>query len=71
MASCCGKVITAQEEERKRLARELHDERCQKLAALGAFGSTRRSAAGSPQVWRDRLGDARALATQTLATCTA
>jgi signal transduction histidine kinase len=59
------KVITAQEEERKRLARELHDETCQKLAALGIRLDTALRA-DSPYDMRGRLGDARALATQTL-----
>ena len=59
------KVITAQEEERKRLARELHDETCQKLAALGIRLDTALGA-GSPEDCAERLGDARALATQTL-----
>jgi two-component system sensor histidine kinase UhpB len=58
-------VITAQEEERKRLARELHDETCQKLAALGMRLDTALRA-DSPCAMRGRLGDARALATQTL-----
>lgn len=35
LASLLEKVITAQEEERKRVARELHDETSQSLAALG------------------------------------
>jgi signal transduction histidine kinase len=34
-ASLLRKVITAQEQERKRLARELHDETCQTVTALG------------------------------------
>ena len=59
------KVITAQEEERKRLARELHDETCQKLAALGIRLDTALGA-DSPEDMRGRLGDARTLATQTL-----
>jgi signal transduction histidine kinase len=59
------KVITAQEEERKRLARELHDETCQKLAALGIQLDTAR-AADSPDTLRERLDKARTLATRTL-----
>jgi signal transduction histidine kinase len=59
------KVITAQEEERKRLARELHDETCQKLAALGIRLDTALGA-DSPAAMRERLGDARTLATRTL-----
>jgi len=59
------KVISAQEEERKRLARELHDETCQKVAALGIRIDTA-LAAGSVEHMRDRLGDARALASKTL-----
>jgi signal transduction histidine kinase len=59
------KVITAQEEERKRLARELHDETCQKLAALGIRIDTALSA-GSLDEIRARLGDARALTSRTL-----
>jgi signal transduction histidine kinase len=60
-----GKVIGAQEEERKRLARELHDETCQKLAALGIRIDTALGAA-SVEEMRERLGDARALAARTL-----
>ena len=59
------KVITAQEEERKRLARELHDETCQKLAALGIRLDTALRG-DSPDAMRTRLGDARGLATETL-----
>jgi signal transduction histidine kinase len=59
------KVITAQEEERKRLARELHDETCQKLAALGIRLETALGAE-SPEVLRERLTDARTLSGQTL-----
>lgn len=60
-----GKVITAQEEERKRLARELHDETCQKVAALGIRIDTALGA-DSMDAMRERLGDARALASRTL-----
>jgi signal transduction histidine kinase len=59
------KVITAQEEERKRLARELHDETCQKLAALGIRLDTAMRA-DSVEAIRARLGDARALASGTI-----
>jgi signal transduction histidine kinase len=48
------KVITAQEEERKRIARELHDETCQSMAAL----KMKLDAAG--------LRDAQAMAAQSL-----
>jgi len=56
-------VITAQEDERKRLARELHDETCQTISALAMrLGSlTQRDATPSPE-----LEDARALAVRAL-----
>jgi signal transduction histidine kinase len=58
-------VISAQEEERKRLARELHDETCQKLAALGIRLDTAAQAGSADEV-RAGLGEVRALAAQTL-----
>jgi signal transduction histidine kinase len=58
------KVITAQEDERKRIARELHDETSQSLAALAmgleAAGEAIRTG-GHP-----RLDDVKAIATRTL-----
>jgi signal transduction histidine kinase len=59
------KVIGAQEDERKRLARELHDETCQKIAALGIRIETALGA-DSTEEMRARLGDARSLASRTL-----
>jgi signal transduction histidine kinase len=59
------KVITAQEEERKRIARELHDETCQMISALGMSLDTVLSAP-APQDLRTRVEEARALANRTL-----
>ena len=57
------KVISAQEEERKRLARELHDETAQLLTALGILVE---SAAAGGDPGREALQKARGLATKTL-----
>jgi signal transduction histidine kinase len=59
------KVISAQEDERKRLARELHDETSQTLSALAMRIET--ALAASPAgAARDRLVEARALTVRTL-----
>ncbi|MEJ2010413.1 MAG: HAMP domain-containing protein [Acidobacteriota bacterium] len=59
------KLIRAQEEERRRIARELHDETSQVIGALALSLDT--AIATLPEgVSRDRLLDARALALRTL-----
>ena len=59
------KVISAQEDERKRLARELHDETSQTLSALAMKIETALAAA-PPGPARERLVEARALTVRTL-----
>jgi signal transduction histidine kinase len=59
------KVIAAQEDERKRLARELHDETCQKVAALGLQLDTALGCDSLADL-RGRIGEARELVTRTL-----
>jgi signal transduction histidine kinase len=58
-------TISAQEDERKRIARELHDETCQALAALALSFHRAASAEGPEEVGR-HLEVAKALATRTL-----
>jgi signal transduction histidine kinase len=60
------KLVSAQEDERKRLARELHDETCQDLVALG-MKMDAALAASTPAAAREGLQEARALAGQALA----
>jgi signal transduction histidine kinase len=59
------KVISAQEDERKRLARELHDETSQTLSALAMKIETA-VAAWPAEASRDRLNEARQLTVRTL-----
>ncbi|HEY3380342.1 MAG TPA: ATP-binding protein [Vicinamibacterales bacterium] len=59
------KVISAQEDERKRLARELHDETSQTLSALAMKIETA-LAAWPQEASRDRLVEAKALTVRTL-----
>lgn len=59
------KVIRAQEEERKRLARELHDETCQAVAALRMGLETTQNSEQDGAV-KGRLSDLEALARRTL-----
>ncbi len=50
-------MITAQEEERRRVARELHDETSQALTAL--IANLRAAQALPPDLWADRLAELR------------
>lgn len=61
-----SKVVSVQEDERRRIARELHDETCQTLAALGMKLDAALSAP-TPETVRERLTEARAFAGRTLA----
>jgi signal transduction histidine kinase/CheY-like chemotaxis protein len=55
-----GRLITAQEEERKRIARELHDDICQKLAMLSIeLEQTNGDSEGLPTVTKKRLEELR------------
>lgn len=60
------KFVSVQEDERRRLARELHDETCQTLAALGMKLDVA-LAAPTTEGARERLTEARAFAGRTLA----
>jgi signal transduction histidine kinase len=60
------KFVSVQEDERRRIARELHDETCQTLAALGMKLDAALSAP-SAEVGRARLVEARAFSGRTLA----
>lgn len=64
-ADLVKKLLSAQEDERRRIARELHDETSQTVAALAVGLDTIRHAA-SPEEASARLEDARALASRTL-----
>jgi signal transduction histidine kinase len=61
-----SKIVSVQEDERRRIARELHDETCQTLAALGMKLDAALSAP-TPESVHARLTEARAFAGRTLA----
>jgi PAS domain S-box-containing protein len=53
-----GQLIDAQEKERSRIARELHDDICQRLALLSMeLAQTNRSSSGSPDALKKSLAD--------------
>jgi signal transduction histidine kinase len=60
-----SKVISAQEDERKRIARELHDETSQMLNAL-AMGLETTYASAQSAAMRERLAEAKALTVRAL-----
>lgn len=64
-ANYIRRVITAQEDERKRIARELHDSTSQSLTSL-LVGLRHLEAADDPAAARQRLGDIRKIVNATL-----
>jgi PAS domain S-box-containing protein len=60
LANVSGQLIEAQEKERSRIARDLHDDICQRLALLSMeLGQVNRSSNGSPEAMKKRLEDIR------------
>jgi signal transduction histidine kinase len=57
-----NKLVSAQEEERRHVARELHDEVGQSMAALLVEIGRLESAAAGGDLWRERLASIRAMA---------
>jgi len=64
-AQLIRKLITAQEDERKRIARDLHDQTCQTVAALGV-GLETALTIPDPETSRAKLVEVKALAARTL-----
>jgi signal transduction histidine kinase len=64
-AELVRKLLSAQEDERRRIARELHDETCQTVAAVAVGLDTVRRAP-TPEEASAKLEDVRALASRTL-----
>ncbi|MDE3085007.1 MAG: sensor histidine kinase, partial [Verrucomicrobiota bacterium] len=56
-----NKVLSAQEEERKHISRELHDEIGQALTAVNVSLALLQKQNGSAQSWRKKVGETRAL----------
>jgi PAS domain S-box-containing protein len=55
-----GQLIEAQEKERSRIARDLHDDICQRLALLSmALGQVNRNSNESPESTKERMEDIR------------
>jgi PAS domain S-box-containing protein len=58
LAGMSGRLIEAQERERSRIARDLHDDICQRLALLSMeLAQTNRSSSGSPEALKKSLED--------------
>ena len=64
-AELVRKLLSAQEDERRRIARELHDETCQTVLVL-SFGIDTALSASMPEDVRARLKDVKSLASRTL-----
>lgn len=64
-AKLLRKLITAQEDERKRIARDLHDQTCQTVAAL-AVGLETALTSPTPDEARAKLSEVKGLAARTL-----
>ncbi len=60
-------ITNTQEEERKRIARDLHDDTVQSLIAIGQRLELVKGARNDPESARTRLGDVRAMVTGTIA----
>jgi signal transduction histidine kinase len=66
LTALSDRLVSAQEEERRNLARELHDELGQSLTAVNSYLWLVERAGGDETTVRERLGEARRVVSQTL-----